>query len=524
MTARNNICLDDSAVDAVLSHVLTARRVYRLEKTVESLSKAFEEPSTQAEAHRPLIYTEDTRAEQEAPLVIIRDAAQENNLSHATAGFSAETTSRHYQPSIITKEILTSAEVQNLLDIFQQHYGRWIAISERGSETIAVEDINSALLLCSCCLIAVRHATEQLTSSAASALFAEARSLLGDSLLKASHSIDFFQALVILSLWPTTVGGRLLSMDPWLLTGFAFQHSTISNAFEPRLRADMTNATRNLQIWNHLCLSHLHACVSMRRKALIRKDDLAKGRQMVQSGYLSNFEVRMVAESYLYWTMYEQCVATAVNLPQAQAALKAWKDEWSSLLDQPRPQFLHMSFYFAQLLMYEQSLNNKSAAVRESLLSEMVRLSFDLLTTALETNDERTKYLTDHIYHMIAFAAVTLSRLLYKYENQFGSQHTIDKADALVTETVRWLHGIGIPSHIGTMMGNLMEAVQQKLRPAAQRSISNIPDPTQLHVEDLIIPDLLGMDSIDFDWDAMIPDWQSLNSDEFLSPVTMVGS
>jgi hypothetical protein len=63
-----------------------------------------------------------------------------------------------------------------------------------------------------------------------------------------------------------------------------------------------------------------------------------------------------------------------------------------------------MGFHFAQLLIYEQALSSRSAAVRESLLSEMVRLSAAILTLAMETTDLRTQHLSDHIYHVITFA------------------------------------------------------------------------------------------------------------------------
>jgi hypothetical protein len=141
----------------------------------------------------------------------------------------------------------------------------------------------------------------------------------------------------------------------------------------------------------------------------------------------------------------------------------------------------------------------------------------------MDTIDERTKYLTDHIYHMIAFAAVTLTRLLYRYESQLKARHDIEKADALVSATVHWLQGVDMSSHIGYMMGNVIKTVQKKLRPATQEPVQDGPEFARLQAEDLIIPDFLGMDSVDFDWDAIIPDWQSLASEELLSPVNVVG-
>lgn len=497
--------------------MLTIRRLVQLEQTVEKLSKAIQYPSTTAPAYETSEHAEDQSLTQAAPLVVIQDAVRDTNFLHPRKARSLQVTDVHKHSSIISKQIVSYDEARNLLDIFQKHYGRWIAISEGENDTFTVESIDSALLLCSCCLIAVRHSNEQYHKS--STLFAEARSLLGDSVFNASHSIEFFQAIVLLSLWPTSSGGQLLSMDPWLLTGIAFQHATVSNVGGICLDINKPGASVGVRVWNHICLSHLHACVSMRRTPMIGVKELERSRRVAEWNSATNFEVRMVAEIYLYWTIYEHCIATTVKLPRAQAALKSWKDEWNTLLNEPRFQFLHLSFCFAQLLMYEQSLTNKSAAVRESLLSEMVRLSMELLNTAMETIDERTKYLTDHIYHMIAFAAVTLTRLLYKYDSQLEGRHDIRNADTLILSTAQWLQGIELSSHISHMMGSVIKAVHQKLRPAAQTPAVLVPALTQLQAEDLIIPDFLGMDSADFDWDSVIPDWQSLASEDFFSPV-----
>ena len=104
-----------------------------------------------------------------------------------------------------------------------------------------------------------------------------------------------------------------------------------------------------------------------------------------------------------------------------------------------------MGFYFAQLLNYDQSLKTGSAAVRESILSEMIRLSTSIINLAMNTTDERTRHLTDHIYHMISFAAVTLCRLLHNYEDQLSISHDLHGLDGLILSLVTWLHAIGLP-------------------------------------------------------------------------------
>ncbi|KAF1840430.1 uncharacterized protein K460DRAFT_371624 [Cucurbitaria berberidis CBS 394.84] len=62
--------------------------------------------------------------------------------------------------------------------------------------------------------------------------------------------------------------------------------------------------------------------------------------------------------------------------------VKIWKLQWQYLFDQPRSQFVQMGFHFAQLSSYVQSLKTSQES--------------------LATADERTRYLTDHIYHIIS--------------------------------------------------------------------------------------------------------------------------
>lgn len=100
------------------------------------------------------------------------------------------------------------------------------------------------------------------TARLAPRLFQEAKSLLSMSLLDVPQSLAFFQAAVILSMWSTTVGQTPLSIDSWLLSGFALQHSFASDIY-----ATLTSGVRPAAfskseldrrcIWNHLCLAHL---------------------------------------------------------------------------------------------------------------------------------------------------------------------------------------------------------------------------------------------------------------------------
>jgi hypothetical protein len=154
-----------------------------------------------------------------------------------------------------------------------------------------------------------------------------------------------------------------------------------------------------------------------------------------------------------------------------------------------------MGFHFAQLLIYEQALNSRSASVRESLLSEMVRLSAAILTLAMETADIRTRHLSDHIYHIVTFAAVTLCRLLHMYADQLARSHSIPELDQLVMTLVTWLKSIGLPCHIASTLGDVVSAFHEKLCPNARPTPSYEEAAAWQH-DDLTFafPDLLGTD------------------------------
>jgi hypothetical protein len=171
-----------------------------------------------------------------------------------------------------------------------------------------------------------------------------------------------------------------------------------------------------------------------------------------------------------------------------------------------------MGFHFAQLLLYDQSLKSRSAAVRESLLSEMVRLSTTIINLAMDTTDERTRHLTDHIYHMIAFAAVTLCRLLHLYEDQLSASHDLHGLDGLILSLVSWLHAIGLPSHVAHTMGDVVAAFHKKLRPYSGPSPSTSYADVDPAIQDdfaQLFPEFYGT-SFDMINGSMLPDYQPI--------------
>ncbi|PMD53975.1 uncharacterized protein K444DRAFT_646379 [Hyaloscypha bicolor E] len=499
---------------------LRCERLTRLERTVSALVERLDTatgtvgrwaPNADTASTSPIqpppaaVHEAQPGTPSAAPVFLIRDVASEVGVRQPQVAGQSQ------NPDIIARGLVPVQDAGALIELFQEHYGRWVSFNPgSSSETILVEVRKSPLLLCACCLIAVRHTTQDSASTLAPRLFQEAKTLLSTHLLDVPQSIEFFQAAVILSMWSTTIGQTPLSVDSWLLSGFALQHSLASEVFAPVMRGSGDQAASLSKseldrccVWNHLCLVHLHYCVGTRRRAILGRKQIEKCRQILDSDHATNFETRMVAEVMLYWIIYESCSTAQVDLPKTQAALHEWRQEWKFLFDQPRSQFIQMGFHFAQLLVYDQALKSRSAAVRESRITEMTRLSAAIIQLALDTADVRTRHLSDHIYHMITFAAVTLCRLLHMYENQLASTHNIMELDSLVLTLVTWLHSIGLPCHVAHTLGDVVAAFHEKLRPNAH------PSPYDQAQDDigLYFPELLGIETFDGGNFDFIPDW-----------------
>lgn len=149
--------------------------------------------------------------------------------------------------------------------------------------------------------------------------------------------------------------------------------------------------------------------------------------------------------------------------------------------------------------------------MRESLLSEMVRLCATILNLVIETADERTRHLTDHIYHIITFAAVNLCRLLNSYEIQLRALHDVAGLDSLVLRLVDWLRLIGLPCHVAHTLGDIVSALHKKLRPQARLATYATSESAQSIDPEVafMFPELLASELYDVNNGELWPDWES---------------
>lgn len=170
-----------------------------------------------------------------------------------------------------------------------------------------------------------------------------------------------------------------------------------------------------------------------------------------------------------------------------------------------------MGFHFAHLLLYDKSLKMKSIQPGHSVISEMINHATTLTQLAMDTTDERTRHLSDHIYHMITFAAIVICRLLNMHKDQLAASFNIEELDALVLRLITWLRDIGLPCHAAHTLGDLIARAHQKLCPRVQ-SPSSLMDPSQdLFGADFTnyFPEFLGVEATgDASWD-LLPGWGS---------------
>lgn len=135
-----------------------------------------------------------------------------------------------------------------------------------------------------------------------------------------------------------------------------------------------------------------------------------------------------------------------------------------------------MGFHFAHLLAYGQSLKSVSGTMNRSIVEtailEMVQCSRYIINIAIETTDDRTRHLTDQIYNIVTFSALTLCRLVHTYESELrAANYDIETLDELVVKIVEWLRSVGLPCHAANMFAGIVSAQFDKLRPYSRPTI-----------------------------------------------------
>ncbi|KAM0259822.1 hypothetical protein ACHAPA_010568 [Fusarium lateritium] len=237
----------------------------------------------------------------------------------------------------------------------------------------------------------------------------------------------------------------------------------------------------------------------------------------------------MVAEVQLYWVIYSQCGAALIDLSSAKVALQAWQQDWMALFNEPRSQFLQMGFHFAHLLTRSQSLKAPESVMDHCILNEMITHSRYIINLAIDTTDDRTRHLTDHIYHVVGFSALLLCQVVHAYESRLrASNDEIFDLDNLVFKLIHWFKSIGSQCHAAYILGDIVSVQFQKLRPDFQPVTPVVTDPLSdnpslvFTTEGLLLPSDLPFLYPNFIGSEMLnieggieswPEWTQMHSD-----------
>jgi hypothetical protein len=126
-----------------------------------------------------------------------------------------------------------------------------------------------------------------------------------------------------------------------------------------------------------------------------------------------------------------------------------------------------MGFHFAHLFAYYQGLKSSAQTAMDiGTLAEMIRRSETTIQLAIDTADDRTRHLTDHIYHLVTFSALTLCQIIHNYESQLAAAgYDLYVLDSLIHTLINWFGSIGLRCHVAHILGDIISAQFQKLRP-----------------------------------------------------------
>ena len=168
-----------------------------------------------------------------------------------------------------------------------------------------------------------------------------------------------------------------------------------------------------------------------------------------------------------------------------------------------------MGFYFAHLLARSRS---RSVAI----LADTIHLSRTIINLAIETSDDRTRHLTDHIFHILIFAALTLLRLVYMYERKLlASGHDIAALDQLVANLIGWMSSIGLQCHVAHMLSQMLLTQFRKFRP--EFVLTGCNDHADIGISEGVsdwdqdvaftIPEFIESELFNFDGNTAWPQW-----------------
>ncbi|WBW72938.1 DNA-binding transcription factor, zf-fungal binuclear cluster type [Schizosaccharomyces osmophilus] len=394
---------------------------------------------------------------------------------------SLSTSALHARPTYPSEDIylngiLSLDEIELLLDIFIERYGkRWLSLDCTGAEYLEFLYRKSHLLLVTACVIALRH-NPSLKARVYSQLLDIVDLLVSQELLTASPSLQFFEAVSILSLYQPL--RYVQKQDLWLLSGFALRHRILSSTqgwFNGFVGSRSTLTYLDIvpaRTWNHLCHAHLLMCIGYRRHAMLEEPTFDECRNILTNCQASEFDGNILGMLSVYSMLY-RLLRSSFDLDYAIFQLEEWRKEWCHLWEQPEPVYSQVAYFYAYNVVYEVGIQMTSDTKHLANIAEYVGM---LETYALKTVNaifELSAYdmsrCSDHVLFHAAFACASMLRLMYAAKTKdIGSLAVqTELLNEVVTKTWKWLLLISVDQyHFATKFATYLKEYQSTVNEA----------------------------------------------------------
>jgi len=158
--------------------------------------------------------------------------------------------------------------------------------------------------------------------------------------------------------------------------------------------------------------------------------------------------------------------------------------------------------------------------VSDRTLADVIKSSKDIINIFLDTTDERTRHLTDHVYNVVTFAALTLCRVLQSHRDQLQEAgHDLRMLHKLIEAIIAGLSAVGLPCHAASMLAAVVSARFARLQTTLDstgtissnvlvgESSASLETYTGLDDYTFMYPDFSRSDLFDLTVDA--PQWAS---------------
>lgn len=240
--------------------------------------------------------------------------------------------------NIITLGLVSRSKAIELLNLFLKHYNQWVSLPTNITTERLLDLMigRSSLLLTVCCCVVVRYHNPALKSKIWNLLLHKLEKDISATMLVVPHTIEFIQALAVLSIYASSLSHETFVIDAWFFSSVALQHFVTKNVLglvmsfdgiSPVTEMDEITAYR---VWNHLCLVHLVNCVTSGRMCILDQVRVEQCRKTLDLTASTNFDGRMVAEinfQLIIYTFQE----SGQDLLAVEDELRLWYNEWGYL-------------------------------------------------------------------------------------------------------------------------------------------------------------------------------------------------